>query len=1701
MEEGLKEPARVVRGLAAPACLIGPGGEVAVANRAMGRFLGCRVAALRGRRPGDLCGGGFGAVLAAARDRVLRDGTPQDCCAAFRRQDGSEGLAACDLDPAGEGRVILRLRPLPQMRIATGAETIRLPAPEHGRILDAAAATGSLGQWYLDMAARRLWATESVFALLGHAPPPGGMDKAWLRARIHPGDLGAAVRAIEDLLRGRCRQVRFELRLRFRDGHFRWFEASSRRMEGGGDAPVICGSLVDIDRRKTAAARLRDTLDAARSARDAAERSAELLRISTEFGGVVAWYYTPATGRVQYTMPPRAALGHPGTALEQPLSEMQDDIHPEDLGPVRAAMAGLVEGSLPRAAVDYRKRHRDGRWLWFSSEAQPLQRPASAGEGPDVLAICGITMDITARKQAEAALRGARDEAESARLATKRTLQLQRIASESAGVVPWYAVPSTGEEEIGTHLAMILGLDPGTRLHRADLIGLVHPGDRPAAQAGFDALLAQGREMALDFRLRHADGGWRWVTSVGRHVEPVAGGLPGMVCGAFVDISARKAAEARLAAALEDAEAARKAAKATAEMLGIAARCGAMGAWRIAPQEGSAWMEAEGFRQLGYAPDAFRPDFAGWNAIIHPGDRAAARRGLIALLRGRTDVFDIEMRLRHGDGSYHWHRSIGRRAGGAEPGQGMVIAGAHTCIDALKQKEGELAAALAAAQEATSVALLRQEVMAITSEAGRIGHFMIYPELDDGVAPDLTYRQLGYEPGEFPCTDAGWRALYHPQDLGPAVERMEALFADRLDVFDCAARMRHKDGSYHWYRVVARKIDRSAEGLPFVLAGAIFNIDSQKDSEARLNRAVREAQEAVERLNALANRAPGALFEYQTDPEGRMVFRYFSAALPDIMGVAPQELAADGSAIYSTILPEDLPGAQRRVEQARRGGEAFEYQHRILHPERGLRWILVKALPYSNPDGTVTWYGNTLDVTDQLEAERRAREADARLGEVHRRLNTIAEKSPGALFELRLDPQGRAEWRYCTPRLPELLGVGMAELQQDAEAALRNLPGPEAAELWATFRAGDAGGTRPGAAGQAEMRFSLFHPARGLRWLMCSASAAAQADGAVIWYGNLMDITERLEVEHRAAEAAAELRHAHERLSNVADIAPVGLYEFRQHPDGSEDFSYVSSRFEDLMGWPGGAAEASPAEVYRRIDPGDLPGILASTRESARSMTPWRARFRLHHPDRGLIWLAGSSIPRKDAAGTIIWTGAIHDVTADVEREAELRHAHDLAEKMRAENERQALHDGLTGLPNRRYFDNVMARRLEEARGSGGRGCVLIRIDLDHFKYVNDTLGHEAGDLVLTRVAQVLRACLRGEDFAARIGGDEFSVLLAPGMTEENAREIVERIQARIAEPLTYDGRLCRFGASFGIAYARDVAQLGPELQIFADAALYKAKAAGRNRMEFFTADLHRGILNDRRLAAEIHAALERDEFVPYFQPQVSARDGRLVGVETLLRWNHPDRGVLAPGEFMHVAEQLRLVPEIDRIMMLKSGGALARWRQAGLVIPKISFNVSSGRMHDPDVVDMARSLATGETKVAFELLESILVEEESEAFKYHVDMIREAGIEIEIDDFGSGHASIIGLMEIAPDALKIDRRIVMPVARSHRSRNLLRAIVEIAETLGIETIAEGVETEDQVAVLRQAGCDMLQGYAFARPLSEEALAAYLRRGGAQRSA
>jgi EAL domain-containing protein (putative c-di-GMP-specific phosphodiesterase class I) len=310
---------------------------------------------------------------------------------------------------------------------------------------------------------------------------------------------------------------------------------------------------------------------------------------------------------------------------------------------------------------------------------------------------------------------------------------------------------------------------------------------------------------------------------------------------------------------------------------------------------------------------------------------------------------------------------------------------------------------------------------------------------------------------------------------------------------------------------------------------------------------------------------------------------------------------------------------------------------------------------------------------------------------------------------------------------------------------------------------------------------------------------------------------------------------------------------------------------------------------------------------------------------------------------------------------------------------------------------------------------------------------------------------------------------------------------------VAYQGHECRFGVSIGIAV-----EIAPDIEpkrllINADIALYRAKRRGRNRFDFFTSILQAEIVHTKRVADEILSGLEQNAFEAFYQPQFDAHTLDVSGVEALARWRHPERGVLAPDQFMRIAEELNVVNAIDRLVLEQTLRDHRAWMQQGWRIPKVSVNVSSRRLHDEELVESLRLLDIEPGVVSFELVESIFLDESDEIVTSNIEEIKKLGIDVEIDDFGTGYASIISLMKLKPKRLKIDRQLVAPMVGSTAQCDLVRSIIEIGKSLGIGVVAEGVETMEHAALLRDLGCDYLQGYAFPRPMPRDQLAEFLR--------
>jgi diguanylate cyclase (GGDEF)-like protein len=436
-------------------------------------------------------------------------------------------------------------------------------------------------------------------------------------------------------------------------------------------------------------------------------------------------------------------------------------------------------------------------------------------------------------------------------------------------------------------------------------------------------------------------------------------------------------------------------------------------------------------------------------------------------------------------------------------------------------------------------------------------------------------------------------------------------------------------------------------------------------------------------------------------------------------------------------------------------------------------------------------------------------------------------------------------------------------------------------------------------------------------------------------------------------------------------------------------------------------------------------------------------------------------------------------------------------EKTRADEriEYLASHDGLTNLPNRETFNELLHYAIEAARRHHRRFAVLF-IDLDRFKVINDSLGHDAGDMLLVEIANRLRSTLRSSDVVARLGGDEFVVILEETAESDAIERIARNLLSVLSQPLQLSGHECHTTASIGIAmYPSD----GSDVQTLtknADMAMYLAKEDGKNGFRFFTKEIKTQSIEKLTLESALRRALERDQFALQYQPKVDIATGRITGVEALLRWTHPDLGVLPPMQFIPLAEETGLIVPIGRWVLMEACTQNMAWQRRGLLPISIAVNLSPRQFADErllqDIDEVLAASGMSPVLLQLEVTESMVMRNVSRAVKV-LDAIQSRGIRLAIDDFGTGYSSMSLMKQFPIDTIKIDRSFVRDLAADSEDQAIAQAIISMGKALGMTVVAEGVETTEQEAFLRNHACDEMQGYLFSKPLPPQLLADLLR--------
>jgi diguanylate cyclase (GGDEF)-like protein/PAS domain S-box-containing protein len=465
----------------------------------------------------------------------------------------------------------------------------------------------------------------------------------------------------------------------------------------------------------------------------------------------------------------------------------------------------------------------------------------------------------------------------------------------------------------------------------------------------------------------------------------------------------------------------------------------------------------------------------------------------------------------------------------------------------------------------------------------------------------------------------------------------------------------------------------------------------------------------------------------------------------------------------------------------------------------------------------------------------------------------------------------------------------------------------------------------------------------------------------------------------------------------------------------------------------------------------------------------------------GSVFTAWESIVavRDDAGEIAYFIGSFSDITDMVEAQRRIQ--------------RLAHYDVLTDLPNRVLFHDRLAHALLHARRSD-QALGLMFLDLDGFKKVNDTMGHRAGDELLKEVGARLRQCIRASDTVARLGGDEFTVVIEQIVDQHDTVVVWEKVAAALSRPVSIGGRDVFVGASVGISMFPKDGDTAEDLLQHADTAMYEAKKEGKNRYRFYSADMTRKEQQRLELETGLRRALDEGQMVVYYQPKQCVRSGRITGFEALIRWRHPEMGMISPADFVPLAEETRLIGRIDQFVLREACLQTAVWTASGTPV-SIAVNLSGLDLHAEDLPERVAAVVT-ETGLSPQQLELELTESTVlELGSGHRDVLlrlKELGVRLAIDDFGTGYSSLSYLKQLPVETLKIDRSFIRDVARDSRDAMLVSTIIDLAHSLNVKVVAEGIEEVEQMAVLRDNGCDEVQGYLIARPMPADEATEFL---------
>jgi len=1085
-------------------------------------------------------------------------------------------------------------------------------------------------------------------------------------------------------------------------------------------------------------------------------------------------------------------------------------------------------------------------------------------------------------------------------------------------------------------------------------------------------------------------------------------------------------------------------------------RLGHLGSFWIAFDEGldvwhtRAFWSDELYRMVGVEPGAIESTPSSWHEFVHPDDQERVRAFMeAAAFQGNTSHYangaenseepfapTIEYRLRLANGEEKWVQcdvEVERDAGGHKTRiLGTVLDISARVRDALALEESQ------------------RRMRAVVANAP----LLLWGLDAHGVFTSIQGRALASLPLQL--EDLIGRSIFEVMgDDAKVVELARRALAGE----ECEGTM--------WFgeRFLVIRYAPRPEG------GALgVGVDMTETERAR-----QKLRESERRFEGIVVNVPGVVYRFFLAPDGTSGFEWVSPRAREFWGAEFDMSGQWMDTLVPRMVREDFKGFRQSIEVSARDLSPWSWSGRLTDASGDVRWMRSYSQPFRREDGTVVWDGVVLDETashlTRLELERSRASLEeaqslARLGSFDWDFATGQIRWSPEMYRIYgCDPQAfTPDIAWVTERMhTEDWGGSLNPLAFQQNPPATEMSEPPCCEVEDVVAGAQAGS-------------SLVRIRRGDGtecWLQTHSHIEFDGEGKPVRLsGSAQDVTEQI-------GAARALRESEERYALAARGANDGLWDWNLE----SNTIYLSARWRDMIGCSDCAENSAPEAWLERVHPENRAGLEAALSAHIEGVSAhFEAEYRLQHENGDWIWMLGRGLAVRDAEGRATRiAGSQTDISARKHFEEQLA--------------RSAFYDALTGLPNRSLFYKNLERALARSSREPAHQFAVLFLDLDRFKNINDSLGHIVGDQVLVEAGRRFASCLRPGDTVARLGGDEFAVLLDGVADAPSIEAIADRMNAELEKPFSLNGREIFITVSVGVATSGGQDALAADLLRNADTAMYRAKGAGRARHAVFDADMHQSAVRLLELESDLWRAIDREELRLHYQPIVSLETGRIHGFEALVRWQHPVRGLVPPGEFIPVAEETGLIVPVGWWVMETACRQGAAWNEAAIKRGEkpmaMAVNVSSRCFSMADFLPRVRAILqhTGfdPCLLTLEITESVLMKNTDSASTL-LRQLRALGITLAMDDFGTGYSSLAYLHRFAIDVLKIDRSFVAQLGGGGKNKQIVSTILNLAGGLEMRAVAEGIETREQLQTLRALGCPFAQGFYFARPLPPDAI-------------